>query len=403
MYEFLFLCLGIFLTSVFFWSKAPVAFEVPKVIFFQWFVRILVMVFGITFLAKKGKWKIKNRLLIPILIFTVWATATALLGGDIAKSFAGNFFRQDGLITFYELVGFSVLVSYFWKNEFKKMISSTIFLSVSFLSSWALIETINHGFTLGSAATFGNPVFLAGYLVCGLPFVYYFLRQIKLNLILKLLLFLLPVLTIVLTQASAAVAVMFIYLGVLAMSLAKKKYSYLFLMMGFVASFLITFFWLKDFSKEKLMSSQGRDRIYHRVIVGALKKPVTGWGWANVDYAFESNYWPLKVDHDVYVDKAHSQLLEVFTTTGFPGLVIYVYLFYVFFVELKSNYKKSADKLWNFTLISTVCLFILHSQTNIISIMEEILFWLVMGITLSESVGNQVQPASHGRRLKPRP
>lgn len=128
---------------------------------------------------------------------------------------------------------------------------------------------------------------------------------------------------------------------------------------------------------------QDRERIYRKVFIGALKRPVFGWGWANVDYAFESNDWPIKVYHDVYVDKAHSEILEVLVTTGIPGLLIYLSLLIIFVKELIVKYKKSRDKLWNFTLISGVVLYLFHSQTNVISIMEEIVFWLILGIALT--------------------
>lgn len=385
MFEFIFICIGVFLTSVFYWTNAPVPFEVPKVIFFQWFVRILALVFAVSLLVKKRVWEINIKLLLPILIFAVWATITSILGSDISKSFAGNYFREDGLITLYELIGFSILVSYFWREKYKSIISKTFFVSLFLLSALALSEILNHKFGLGSAATFGNPVFLAGYLVCGLPFYFYFLQNIKLAKIWKLVLYLFPILTVILTKTSGAIAVMVIYLGFEIARKVSKKYRLLLLITGFVISITIAFFWLNDFKKEKFMSPQGRDRIYHRVFVGALQKPIFGWGWANVDYAFESNYWPLKVYHDIYVDKAHSIFLEITATTGFPGILIYFYLLFIFLKELINKYKKTGNKLWNFTLLSTASIYLIHSQTNVISVSEEIIFWLIVGIALSRS------------------
>src|ERR1035437_4035301 len=101
MFETVLLCMGIFVTSVFWWPWAAVPFEVPKVVFFQWFVRALVLVFGASFILHKKAWKINSKLFLLILMFVVWATITSILGVDITKSFAGNFYRADGLITLY--------------------------------------------------------------------------------------------------------------------------------------------------------------------------------------------------------------------------------------------------------------------------------------------------------------
>lgn len=380
---FLFLCFGIFLTSFFWWPKALIPFEVPKVIFFQWFVRILVLVFAVSFLVKKRHWKVNLKLLIPVLIFAVWATISSILGSDISKSFTGNYFRRDGLITLYELIGFSLLVSYFWKEKFKKTISLTFFASATLLSALALIQILRHKFGLGFAVTFGNPVFLAGYLVCSLPLFYYFLLNFKLPKILKFLLYLLPVVTIVLIKASGAIAVMAIYLGFMIAQKINKKYRLFLLLLGFAVALAIVGFWFSGLKKEIYLNPQGRDRIYRKVFVGALKRPIFGWGWANVDYAFESNDWPIKINNDVYVDKAHSNILEIFATTGIPGLIIYFSFIFIFLKELITKYRKSKDKIWNFILLSGTFLYLFHSQTNVISIAEEIVFWLILGIALT--------------------
>ena len=107
-----------------------------------------------------------------------------------------------------------------------------------------------------------------------------------------------------------------------------------------------------------------------------------GYGWANVDYAFETGGWPMRFNNDVYVDKAHSEILEVLVTTGIPGLLIYLSFLSFFLNGLITKYQKSNNKLWNFTLISGVVLYLFHSQTNVISIVEEIVFWLILGLTL---------------------
>lgn len=369
--------------SLFWWPTAPIPFEVPKVIFFLWFTRILVIIFVVSFFIRRKLWKLNLKLIIPVLIFAVWATISSILGVDISKSFSGNYYRIDGLITLYELIGFAILVSYFWSEKYKKILSLTFFASTLLLSALTLTEILTHKFGLGSASTFGNPVFLAGYLVCSLPLYNYFLYHTKFHDFWKTLLYLFPILTIFLTGITGAIAVLVVYLGFETARKINNRYRLIFIITGFVVSIIIVSVWFLNFRKDRILNFQGRDRIYHRVVAGVLIRPVFGWGWANVDYAIQSNVWPIKINDDVYIDKAHSGLLEILATTGIPGLSIYLYFLYVFFKELIGKYKKPSDRLWSFTLLSAAALYIFHSQTNVISIMEEIIFWLILGIVIS--------------------
>ena len=383
MFEIIILCLGIFIMSFFWWSKASVPFEVPKVIFFQWFVRLLVLIFAVSFFSKKRIWKIDKKLLIPVLMFAIWATIVSVLGSDIPKSFVGNFYRRDGLITLYELAGFSLLVSYFWNEKFKKIISLTLFSSSVLLSFLALVEIVSHRFGLGAAATFGNPVFLAGYLAVSLPFGFYLFSLTKnKNYLLGLSA---QILTIIMIGAVSSILTLIVFAVIYLFFFQKQIIKLILIPILIGVSFVVVLFWstyhfyLKN---PKTLVAEGRERIFQSVIRGTLKKPISGYGWANVDYAFDAGVWPMKFGSDVYIDKAHSGLLEILATTGIPGLVIYLYFLFVFYKELISRYRKSNDKSWNFSLLSAVSLYFFHSQTNVISIMEELILWLILGIVL---------------------
>ena len=368
--------------SGFWWSKSGVPFEVPKVIFFQWFTRVLVLVFGVSFFVRKKVWKVNFKLLIPILVFAVWAAITSIFGHDIVKSFVGNYYRDDGLITFYTLIGFAILVSYFWQEKFKKIISLTFFTSSTLLSILTLIGIATHKFSIGSAATFGNPVFLAGYLAVAVPFSFYLFKST--NRKIYLIGLAVQSLAIILIGAISAILTIIIFAMIYVLVFQKRLAKFiLILLIGIFL--LILLFWSKNYfyvKDPKTLSYESRERIFQNVIRGGIKSPVLGYGWANVDYAFEGGGWPMKFYNDVYVDKAHSEILEVFATTGILGLVIYLAFIIFLIEELIIKFTKSKDKVWSFTLLSIVILYLFHAQTNVISIMEEIIFWFVFGITL---------------------
>ncbi len=137
---------------------------------------------------------------------------------------------------------------------------------------------------------------------------------------------------------------------------------------------------------EKGFVAESRERIFHKVFTAGLHKPILGWGWANADYAFESVVWPIPLRFDVYVDKAHSTILEVFATTGLLGLILYLTILFrtlkVLVHNLKS--KNKVNYLWYETLLIAFILYLFHSQTNVISIGEEVFFWIILGIARNQ-------------------
>ncbi len=367
--------LGIIITILFWWPNAAVPFEVPKVIFFQYFVKILTLIFAFASLTKPKLWKIDKKLGLVLVIFLIWSTISSLFGVDIPKSFIGNYYRNDGLLTLYHLVGFSFLINFFWKENFKKSSSLSFFISSIILSFITMYEIIIHKFGLGTAATFGNPNFLAGYLAVSLPFSFYLFKERGI---------IIPALAIILIGANSAILALILFLILYLVFFANFKFKkYLILLFSFLFG-LIIIFWSRNYYLEnlKVFNTEGRVRIFRNVLTGFAKRPILGYGWSNVDYAFDSNVWPLKFDwHDIYVDKAHSELLEILTTTGIPGLIIY--LIFIFLVFRKVSLEK--DKLWKFTLLSILILYLFHSQTNVISIAEQMIFWLVVGFCLIDT------------------
>ncbi len=131
--------------------------------------------------------------------------------------------------------------------------------------------------------------------------------------------------------------------------------------------------------------TESRERIIRSILNGAWQRPLTGWGWANVDYVFNANPWPMKFQSDIYLDKAHSTILEIFAATGIIGLSLYLLII--------------ARGIWlsrRTAVFLPLVLYLLYSQTNATSIATEVIFWLTLGISSSSL------PLSHSPR-SPRP
>jgi len=386
----LLLGLGFILLPLFFWPWAQIPHELPKVTFVIWWVRLLVVIGVFEFYSMRRK-RIGTRFLLLILLFLVWIIITSLLGFDFYKSLIGNYFRQDGIFTLVHLVALAIYIALFNQNKWKKIIPASISIGSLITSIWVIILGIrlyifsdisvpNWSGAIG--ASFGQPKFATGYLLVSLPFIYYCYRvsighKIKLFWIIA---FFSIVVAILLTKSYAGILGLgFFSIFQLVLRLQKIKQKIGCILIIFIAFFLVAIA-IEQFRFEGFVAGS-RNRIVTKLLLGASRRPWFGYGYANVDYAFEAVDYPMYFAHDIYLDKAHSTILEVLVTTGIIGLLLYLGIIIAAGSKLLTYAKK--DKLYGNTLLLALMLFIFHSQTNVISISEEVLFWIIAGLAMS--------------------
>jgi O-antigen ligase len=178
------------------------------------------------------------------------------------------------------------------------------------------------------------------------------------------------------------------YFGILFFSipwvfLKFPKYRLVFLILGLIVftGLALKFNrYMKSLETPVSINPESRQRIMMKGLIAIKSKPILGYGWANFDYAFKSVDWPIHMDQDVYVDKAHSALLEILVTTGLVGFIIYLLI--IINVSVSLLHKKSTIYYY---ILATFLLLILHMQTNVISTSEEILFWIITGFSAKEA------------------
>jgi len=355
---------------------------------FQKWVELLAIVtlFAIPGLKQE---KLNGKLMWLVLAFLAWSWLSAALGVNYFKSITGNFYRNDGLITLIHLVLlFFILTLLITKKLVKKLLFAFCFPAI-LLSLWVITEaflyfgfgykSVNIWEDSGFGAAFGNPNFLAGYLLVTLPITYYqSFKSDEKTQKLWVVGIIAQVVGIYLTRAWSA------YFGVLGLVAivfltqfkSKKKivvslFSLLFL--------TLTLFFVRDFSQNYIpnrITAESRERIFVKGLLALKERPITGWGWANFDIAFDSIDWPIKFDKDAYVDKAHASILEVAVTTGTVGLFLYLSIIYITTVTLM----KQKGRLYKMLALVFV-LTVIHMQTNVVSISEEMVFWSLAAVS----------------------
>ncbi|TSC89454.1 MAG: Uncharacterized protein G01um10145_611 [Microgenomates group bacterium Gr01-1014_5] len=389
---------GIFLLPFIVWPASPTPFEVPRVWVFSRWVELLV------FLLVFNLGKIQNKpnvwLLFLTLAFFLIEAGASWFGVDWTKSLIGNYYRADGLITLLHSVILVFFLALFWTKSYSRTLAYVFLFSSALVSFWALDEFISlhflrnlsiPNFSGAVGASFGQPNFLSGYLLVGLPFSFYaytlnsggFRALVRIGIILQVLavfltmswggilgLILLLLFYFLLSGKKLAVK---ISLGlVLSLTLAGALFYYAQSRPKFVAGF-----------QEIALHPQSRERIIKNTLYAFNLKPFAGWGRSNFDYAFTANPNDTRYGSDVYVDRAHSVLAETAISSGVIGLTAYLSLAIFALVLILVRLRKGKDTGWNKALLISLLLYLFHSQTNVISINEEFFFWLIAGIVAS--------------------
>ncbi len=365
--------LGLFLTPLLFLPEALIVYEVPKVKFFLvWSCLLLFCVFIVFLFYLKLKIVLPARFLLAG-FFWLSLFAISLFGVDIQKSLFGNFYRWDGLITLLSLMSFGVCVYVLKKVvEIERLTFLSLlfsFLVTFFWSTWQYF--FNEGIVY---AGFGNPVFLLGYVFVVSPILLFGAREYISWRWGR------PLVLVMISVFGIMTGTIFGYLMppfcLFALMYLEKKLNK-FMLFVFLLLVLLIGFMMYFLEQDKLQGIifEGRERIFMKSILAFADRPLIGWGYANFDVAFASFDWPIKLNNDVYMDKAHSHLLEYLVTTGLLGLFLYLILLFFLFRDIRDLMRVNGRYLF-----LTLVFYLIHSQTNVVGISEEIVFWLVYGL-----------------------
>jgi len=383
---------GLVIFPLVFWPWSKIAFEVPRVVFINLWIVLLVVRSCLSFLSttKQRKRNVDNILVYLVFIFIAVSLLSSLLGSNITKSILGNYYRADGLLTLIHLIALFIVLVFSYEKSWFKSTAKAIAVGSFLVSLWSVYYAVQLYFFSNLfipnwegaiGVSFGNPILLSGYLTVSLPFVFYLLTKEKERKGLWIIFAVIQITAILLTFAWAGIALIFVTLSGYLLIKVKMKSSKK-LILPLVSIFVFILIASIPLYQKYIVNPKGphlfmnRRRILTKGFLAFQQKPLLGWGWANFDHAFDETIWPIKYEHDIYVDKAHSTLLEVLTTTGIVGVIFYIAIV----VKAGSNLYKEKSIESQFLLL-TLLVFIIHSQTNVISIAEEVVFWIILGIS----------------------
>jgi len=149
---------------------------------------------------------------------------------------------------------------------------------------------------------------------------------------------------------------------------------------------------VKGFTDFKQMAYVQRFLIWKAGYSMFKERPILGHGWGNFEiiYPFhQGKYLKIKKysPFRTHANNAHNEILEIASQTGILGLGIYVWLFFLFFKMGLDNYKKinrDYDKIILLGLLASIFGMLVDNLLNVSLYfpMPALLFWISMGLVV---------------------
>ena len=322
---------------------APKAFFFGTVVSFIFIAYVLLAVFNPRYRPRI------TPLTLVIFVFLAVLTVTSITGLNFERSFFGSFSRGVGLLTFFYLFAFYiVLISCFKERKYwERMLAVSVAVCV-FVSLSVLLIFLDDAFNLGGG-TMGNSSFFSAYLLFNLFFALMLLvikrGRIRIFYGLVFALFLLFLFSNPGAFTKGAAAAFFFAIIVLIFSclfyLNRKKAVFLLLLILILTVSGLVFSLQFDFAREKAIDFRESSSVQSRAAAwqiswhGWQERFWLGWGHENFSVPFARHFDPqIVISDDSWFDRAHNIVLDTGVSSGILGVISYLFIFCLAFFGL---------------------------------------------------------------------
>jgi len=313
-------------------------FVVPKTIFFRIVVDIIFIAY-ILLVISNSRYRPKfTPLTITITAFLGILILTSLTGINFEKSFWSVFERMAGLLTFFHLYAFYIILSSvfkerkYWERILSVSISVGILICLYTLTSE---EAASRG-----GGTLGNTSFLSAYLLFNIFFaIILFLAKTGGWRIFSGPALIIMIATLFLNPEPTRGAVTALLGGIFVLILGYMIFSGKKILKRLAPVVLISVILIgiglsqTNFFKEKIIDIKNvpgpsREIVWRMGWEGWQEKFWLGWGPENFNIPFAKYFNPgLPVNGDVWYDRVHNIVLDTAVTSGVIGLISYLAIF----------------------------------------------------------------------------
>lgn len=347
-----------------------------------------------------------------LLIFLFLILMSTLFSPNISISIFGADMRYEGLLMFI-----TYACIYFASKKFFKPQSIEIFLDTMFyvsliigilgiLQNYIHNENIIPFFSRGISGTFANSNFFASYICIVLPIsiILFIFNNSKKSFVLSCIMFFNLMST---CTRSAWIAFLVIGLLFFIYLIKQKNKDLLKKSLILLASFVIILIFifspigcptvrakfniiqndLSLFYEEGLTDSLGSNRIeiWAMTMNLVIQKPLLGSGTDNLKNGLLKYCLNDLIDyadkHHCVIDKAHNEYLHIAATNGVPALIVYlIFLDLVLSSKIKTMFTDKKTLLFSLCIIS----YLVQAFFNISTLGVAPLFWMILGLSDNE-------------------
>jgi len=387
-----------------------------QIVFFAWLVLIIFSP------RYRPRW---NPILIALILFVAILILATVFGADPSRSFWSKYERMTGLLMWFHLLGFFVVISsVFQKREdWFKIFGVSIFVAIliSLISLFAKIGVNLMGLTAFAreGATIGNTSFMGTYLLFNIFLALYLFLKSKGGLkiysgiglaIIGLGLLLSDARAAILCLFGGLILLLFLYLIFIPQKRSLNILGKVFLAASLIV-FLISAFFLfqpDSFVQQKFIEKVTKARlvVWEGAWKGFQERPWLGWGPENFDFVFTKYFNPCmflpECGGEIWFDRAHNIIFDTLVTSGIIGFLAYLGIFTSAFYVLWRKYFREKLDFWIPGIFSVILIsYFVQNLTVFDMINSYLMFFLVLGFIVSIISVREAMP-SPNYEVRPR-
>lgn len=414
--------------------------EPIKLMFFR-IITVLIAAFWLVRIMESGEFSlIRTPLDLPLLAFLLIAVVATLFSIDPHLSTWGQLYRYEGLVTIISYIFIYYAAVHFVRRQGEQnLLLGSVLLVSGLVSVYAILQRFGIDFITWDAemmdvtrsfATFGNPVFLGAYVVLVLPIAIIFaiffrsvtrdaenssdtiaasygaLALIRVLLrIASILLIPLLVAALIFSYTRAAwlgFLVAFIFIGLFSFSEVWKRKKIVAPVVAILVIVVVVFGFMvlrgnveiersviervRSIAKLSEGSVVSRLVLWNTSLQMIKGRPLLGFGLDTYALAFQQYQpanWYKTIKEEALPDKAHNEMLQIATSAGLLGLMVYLWLLVTFLVKGLGALRRARppNRTLLVGLMAAIIGYLIQIQFSFSIISVAPLFWLLLGLT----------------------
>lgn len=370
----------------------------PKSIIFMGAVQVLFAAYVLLIIYYPEYRPKFNILAIALLSYLGILILTTLTGVNPMRSFWSNQERMTGLLMWFHLVAFFMVISSVFKTQ--RDWRDVFLVTVSFAAIVAFIFILEdfgaRAFdNLRGGSTIGNTSFMGVYLLFN-AFLAVFLAlknqtwikyySIALVLVIVTALFLSDAIASILGFVAGLGLILLLYLVCMTNKIYLKTIGAFAILIAVIGAFVlgVLLFVPESFVRQEFIrfDTEARLTAWAASWRGVVERPWLGWGPENLNVPFMRHFDPRLYlpEHgaEVWFDRAHNIILDTLIASGIIGLIAYMGIFAAAFMLLWKHFLRRKEEFWLAAIFSAALIAYFIQNLTVFDMINSYLMFLLM-------------------------